>query len=187
MARRWVRDAGEGSVWLRRLYTSPEGRDLVAMDSRRRVFSGLLRRMLVLRDDVCSTPWCDGVIAHADHTRPVRDGGPTDLANGGGRCARCNYVKEAPGWSVRVTQPGPSPSFRSRPRSDAATGPTRHRSSAGAGSPSTRARGTPRATGPWSHLLATWSARPPRRSPDRSRDSTGSALERFLAALVPAA
>ena len=105
VARRWVRDAGEGSVWLRRLYTSPEGRDLVAMDSRRRVFTGLLRRMLVLRDDVCSTPWCDGVIAHADHTRPVRDGGPTDLANGGGRCARCNYVKEAPGWSVRVTRP----------------------------------------------------------------------------------
>ena len=109
VARRWVRDAGDGSVWLRRLYTAPEGRDLVAMDSRRRVFTGLLRRMLVLRDDVCSTPWCDGVIAHADHTRPVRDGGPTDLANGGGRCARCNYVKEAPGWSVRVTRPGPSP------------------------------------------------------------------------------
>ena len=109
VARRWVRDAGEGSVWLRRLYTSPDGRDLVAMDSRRRVFTGLLRRMLVLRDDVCSTPWCDGIIAHADHTRPVREGGPTDLANGGGRCARCNYVKEAPGWSVRVTRPGPSP------------------------------------------------------------------------------
>ena len=43
------------SVWLRRLYTTPDGRDLVAMDSRRRVFTGLLRRMLVLRDDVCVT------------------------------------------------------------------------------------------------------------------------------------
>ena len=66
-----IREADEGSVWLRRLFTSPDGRDLVAMDSRRRVFTGLLRRLLVLRDDVCATPWCDGVIAHADHTRPV--------------------------------------------------------------------------------------------------------------------
>ena len=108
VARAWVREADEGSVWLRRLYTGPDGRDLVAMDSRRRVFTGLLRRLLVLRDDVCVTPWCDGVIAHADHTRPVRQGGRTDLANGGGRCARCNYVKEAPGWRVRVTRPGPA-------------------------------------------------------------------------------
>ena len=108
VARAWVREADEGSVWLRRLYTGPDGRDLVAMDSRRRAFTGLLRRLLVLRDDVCATPWCDGVIAHADHTRPVRQGGRTDLANGGGRCARCNYVKEAPGWRVRVTRPGPA-------------------------------------------------------------------------------
>ena len=61
-------------VWLRRLYTSPDGRDLVAMDSHRRVFTGLLRRMLVLRDDVCTTPWCDAPIAHADHTTPARVG-----------------------------------------------------------------------------------------------------------------
>ena len=106
VARQWIRDADEGSVWLRRLYTSPDGRDLVAMDSRRRVFTGLLRRLLVLRDDRCTTPWCDGAIVHADHTRPVRDGGPTDLANGGGKCARCNYVKEAPGWLIRVIRPG---------------------------------------------------------------------------------
>ena len=37
VARRWIREADEGSVWLRRLYTGPDGRDLVAMDSRRRV------------------------------------------------------------------------------------------------------------------------------------------------------
>ena len=79
------------SVWLHRLYTTPDGRDLVAMDSRRRVFTGLLRRMLVLRDDVCATP------AH-----PAREGGATSLANGDGRCARCNHTKEAPGWIALV-------------------------------------------------------------------------------------
>ncbi|PKW28197.1 DUF222 domain-containing protein [Phycicoccus duodecadis] len=104
VARSWVRDAGPASVWVRRLYTSPGGRDLVAMDSRRRLFGGLLRRMLVLRDDVCSTPWCDAPIVHADHTHPVRAGGVTSFGNGGGRCARCNGVKEADGWRVRVVK-----------------------------------------------------------------------------------
>ena len=40
VARAWVREAGDASVWLRRLYTGPGGRDLVAMDSRRRLFTG---------------------------------------------------------------------------------------------------------------------------------------------------
>lgn len=104
VARAWVREAGEGSVWLRRLYTRPGGRDLVAMDSRRRVFSGLLRRMLVLRDDVCVTPWCDAPVVHADHARPARAGGVTSLANGSGMCARCNLVKEEPGWRVTLVR-----------------------------------------------------------------------------------
>jgi hypothetical protein len=99
--------AHQARVWMRRLYTSPDGRDLVAMDSRRRVFSGLLRRMLVLRDDVCVTPWCGAPVVHADHAVAVREGGSTSWANGDGRCARCNHVKEAPGWSVTVTDPGP--------------------------------------------------------------------------------
>ena len=102
VARQWLREAGQASVWLRRLYTSPDGRDLVAMDSRRRVFTGLLRRMLVLRDDRCTTPWCDGLVAHADHATPAREGGATDFDTGNGKCARCNYVKEAPGWRTTV-------------------------------------------------------------------------------------
>lgn len=86
------------AVWLRRLYTSPDGRDLVAMESRRRLFDGLLRRMLILRDDVCTTPWCEAPIAHADHTTPSRAGGVTSFHSGTGKCERCNYGKEAPGW-----------------------------------------------------------------------------------------
>ena len=89
-------------VWLRRLYTSPDGRDLVAMDSRRRVFGGMLRRMLVLRDDVCTTPWCEAPIVHADHATAVHDYGRTTFVEGNGKCARCNHTKEAPGWNTRV-------------------------------------------------------------------------------------
>ena len=89
-------------MWVRRLYTTADGRDLVAMDSRRRLFGGLLRRMLVLRDDVCTTPWCEAPIVHADHTTPARDGGRTGFEDGNGKCARCNQTKEAPGWRTRV-------------------------------------------------------------------------------------
>ena len=104
VARWWLRDNGPGATWLRRLFTGPDGRDLVAMDSRRRTFPALLRRMLVLRDDLCTTPHCGAAIAHADHARPARDGGRTSFTEGNGKCARCNHTKEAPGWSTVVVE-----------------------------------------------------------------------------------
>jgi hypothetical protein len=124
VARAWLGDE-EAQAWLRRLYTAPRGRDLVAMDSTSRTFSGLLRRMLVLRDDVCATPWCDAPIVHADHTRPAREGGPTSYENGSGTCARCNLAKEAPGWRVEVVHPGPD-IRRGPPREIEVSTPTRH-------------------------------------------------------------
>lgn len=90
-------------VWLRRLYTSPDGRDLVAMDSRRRTFTGLLRRMLILRDDVCRIPYCDAPIAQHDHITAHAVGGVTGFTNGEGLCIRCNQVKEVSGWKHTVT------------------------------------------------------------------------------------
>ncbi len=89
-------------VWLRRLFTSPADGTLVAMDSRRRSFDGLLRRFLVARDQVCRTPWCDAPIRHTDHVRRSADGGETTADNGQGLCARCNYAKELPGWRCEV-------------------------------------------------------------------------------------
>ena len=141
VAQGWVRDAAEASVWLRRVFTTPDGRDLVAMDSRRRIFPRLLRRMLVLRDDVCTTPWCDAPIAHADHTRPVRDGGPTDWRNGSGKCARCNHTKEAPGWRVRVARLAPR-QLEVRTPLGRRTGHSRRRCSAGAPRSCTQQRRT---------------------------------------------
>ncbi|MEW1982104.1 DUF222 domain-containing protein [Citricoccus sp. NPDC079358] len=104
-ARQMVADP-EAEVFLRRLFTAPESGQLVAMDSKARVFPPLLRRMLVLRDDVCRTPWCEAPIRHADHVKPHSEGGPTGFNNGSGLCARCNYTKQNAGWRHEATPDG---------------------------------------------------------------------------------
>lgn len=88
----------EATVFLRRLYTRPDDGQLVRMDSRRREFSGLLRRMIVIRDDVCRSPWCDAQIKHADHATAFAAGGDTDWDNASDLCAACNFAKELNGW-----------------------------------------------------------------------------------------
>ena len=105
--RQLQRSREQAAVWVRRLYTGPDGAALVALDSRRRVFDGGLRRFLITRDQTCRTPWCDAPIREGDHARPHRAGGPTTSANGQGLSKACNRAKEAPGWSHHVTDPGP--------------------------------------------------------------------------------
>jgi hypothetical protein len=80
----------------------------VALDSRRRVFDGQLRRFLTVRDQVCRTPWCDAPIRHGDHVVPDRAGGPTTAGNGQGLCQTCNQAKEAPGWHASTLDRGPT-------------------------------------------------------------------------------
>ncbi len=92
--------------WLRRLFTDPTGRDLVALDSQRRRFEGGLRRFLELRDPTCRVPWCDAPAVQCDHAQAHALGGATDAANGAGLCQRHNLVKELPGWHVRVESTG---------------------------------------------------------------------------------
>lgn len=86
-------------VYLRRLYTAPASGELVAMDTRSRLFPGGLRRFIETRDAVCRTPYCDAPIRHIDHVVPWHSGGPTSLNNGAGLCEQCNHTKESPGWS----------------------------------------------------------------------------------------
>jgi hypothetical protein len=99
LARDLVREADRARV--RRLFTSPRDGSLVAMDSRRRFFDGLLRQFAVLRDQICRTPWCDAPIRHIDHPVRVADGGQTTADNSQGLCEACNYTKEAKGWRAR--------------------------------------------------------------------------------------
>jgi hypothetical protein len=99
--------AAKARAWVRRLYTHPVTGDLVAMDSRRREFPTALRQFLVLRDEVCRTPWCDAPIRHADHVRRAADGGETSADNGQGLCEACNQAKEAVGWESSTPRAGP--------------------------------------------------------------------------------
>jgi 5-methylcytosine-specific restriction endonuclease McrA len=99
VARALVRDADR--TWVRRLFTRPADSELVAMDSRRRLFAGDLRRFVVVRDQFCRTPWCDAPIRHADHIVRAADGGASSADNGQGLCEACNLVKESPGWGAR--------------------------------------------------------------------------------------
>ena len=109
-------------MWVRRLFTHPGTDELVAMESQARCFPTPLRGVLIARDQVCRTPWCDAPVRHADHAVPRESGGATDAHNGQGLCERCNYDKQAPGWSAR---PGPD-SRAGRHRVETVT-PTGHR------------------------------------------------------------
>jgi 5-methylcytosine-specific restriction endonuclease McrA len=96
----------ELKIWLRRLYTAPETGDLVAIDSRRRLYPPPLRRFIQVRDDTCRTPYCDAPIRHLDHIIPWHNDGPTSQENGAGLCEACNHTKELPRWKAKPT-PGP--------------------------------------------------------------------------------
>lgn len=96
-------------TWLRRLWTAPGGRDLVAMDSSRRLFSGVLRQLIGLRDATCRVPWCDAPARQVDHVRSFARGGDTSAANAMGGCQRHNLVKEEPGWRAEVISTGLDP------------------------------------------------------------------------------
>jgi hypothetical protein len=122
-ARDLVRDAAK--VWVRRLYTDPTTGQLTAMESTKRVFDGNLRRMLILRDRTCRTPWCDAPIRHGDHITDAARGGPTSLDNGQGLCERCNQTKNLPGWRAQVVQTdSDSPPGRHTVRTTTPTGRT---------------------------------------------------------------
>ncbi|MFJ4210018.1 DUF222 domain-containing protein [Paenarthrobacter sp. NPDC089675] len=89
-------------VYLRRLFTAPGSGELVATDSKARLFPAGMRRFIEARDHTCRTPYCDAPIRHIDHILPWQNRGPTTLHNGAGLCEQCNHTKENPGWSSRT-------------------------------------------------------------------------------------
>ena len=98
--RDWLRDTDAPRCGCVASTPAPADGQLVAMDSRRRRFTGQLRRFVILRDQHCRTPWCNAPIRHLDHPRPAHAGGPTTTTNAQGLCEACNYAKEAPGWTT---------------------------------------------------------------------------------------
>ena len=93
----------EVKATLRRLYRHPGSGQLVAMESKARIFPKGLATLIDRRDRTCRTPYCDAPIRHHDHATPDRAGGPTSALNGLGACEACNYTKEAPGWTVTTS------------------------------------------------------------------------------------
>ena len=106
VARDLARGNDESITWLRRLWTDPSSGQVVAMDSRRRVFEGNRRHAIIVRDQWCRTPWCDAPIRHTDHVVPVAEGGETTVDNGQGLCEGCNYAKQALGWTAEPSPGG---------------------------------------------------------------------------------
>jgi hypothetical protein len=149
-ARDLVREAPQ--VWLRRLYLSPETGELVAMESRRRIFPRGLRRFLVLRDQLCRTPFCGAPIRHSDHVVPAAASGPTSADNGQGLCEACNLARQAPGMRA-----GPGP--RGSGDSVTTTTPTGHQyTSRPPPLPGARSRrwAGPSEDSPWESELRRW-------------------------------
>lgn len=102
-----ARACAAAKATLRRLFVTPTDRALVAMESTSRRFEGLLAEFLDLRDGgLCRTTGCNAAIRHHDHITPVAEGGITEATNGQGLCERCNYLKETPGWTSWVADPG---------------------------------------------------------------------------------
>ena len=93
LARRLVTAAPELASWVKRLYEAPTG--LVATESRSRCFPDGLAELIRIRDDTCTTPWCDAPIRHIDHITAWTNGGTTSIGNGQGMCEQCNYDKQA--------------------------------------------------------------------------------------------
>lgn len=130
LARRLVALDGPAQVWVRRLYADPHSGVLARSESRRRLFAGALRRQVILRDQVCRTPWCDAPVRHVDHVVAAEDGGPTSVGNAQGLCEACNQTKRAAGWSATaradglvVTETPSGHRYESRPPPLTGTGP----------------------------------------------------------------
>ena len=104
LARDLARGSADSLAWIRRIYARPGTGQLAAIDARRRRFDAVTRQAIIVRDQICRTPWCGAPIRHTDHARSVAEGGETHLDNGAGLCEACNYAKQATGWT---TGPGP--------------------------------------------------------------------------------
>jgi hypothetical protein len=89
----------------------------------RRLFTGPIRRALVLRDRGCAFPGCDRPPGwcEAHHIHHWADGGPTTLANGVLLCGTHHRLVEQGDWTVRLAADG-HPDFHPPPWID----PTRH-------------------------------------------------------------
>jgi hypothetical protein len=60
----------------------------------------------MIRDRVCRDPYCDAPIRQIDHIQRYSDGGLTIYSNRRGECERGNYMREMPGWTIKIITSG---------------------------------------------------------------------------------
>ena len=94
-------------VKYKRIFTSATTGEVLAMDSRSRLFPKALAELVRLRDRTCRGPYCDAPITTTDHIQRHAQNGPTNLTNAQGLCTRCNLAKEA--LTVTHTNQNPHP------------------------------------------------------------------------------
>jgi Domain of unknown function (DUF222) len=92
--------ATTGHAWWRRLVCDPLDGTLVAMDTKKRRFTGPLRKFITLRDGTSRRPYSSAPVYDLDHIRPHADGGPTTAANGQGLSKRDHHLRDLPDWTV---------------------------------------------------------------------------------------
>lgn len=106
LAQRLIKQSPQDARRVRRLFTTPDLSQLVAMESKARLFPPALADFLVIRDQICRTPWCDAPIRHIDHVVDHAKGGPTAAANAQGLCEACNHTKTLRNWRARLRADG---------------------------------------------------------------------------------
>ena len=86
---------------------------LLDLGTARRLFTGPIRRALVLRDRGCAFPGCDRPPAWTEghHIRSVIDGGPTSLNNGVLLCGHHHTVIHHREWDVFIDPADGLPTF----------------------------------------------------------------------------
>ncbi|MDF2966706.1 MAG: hypothetical protein K0Q93_484 [Nocardioidaceae bacterium] len=89
------------------LFADPVDGRLLAMDSSSRFFTGRLRDFCVWRDQVCRLG--GGRIAEVDHRDEVQAQGPTSARNGQSVARLSHRIKDHPGITARVVDPGSAP------------------------------------------------------------------------------
>jgi hypothetical protein len=110
-------------AWLARLRAPARPDELASLGSPQRCARGLLRHLVVLRDQRCRVPWCTAPIRHVDHVQPHRERPVTDAAGLAGACIGHNLAKEDPCHTVTVTHDGIT---SQEPHTIAWTTPTGH-------------------------------------------------------------
>jgi hypothetical protein len=90
-----------GTAWLRRLFTDPVDASVTAIDSRRRLVDGNLRRAVLIADQHCRGIQCASPIRDIDHVYEHSRGGHTSFRNSQGLSKACHTTREHP--AMRVT------------------------------------------------------------------------------------